>query len=379
MTKDVEAYDSERREVASGVSGSGAAVVFAENDVETPVAFEPVLKPNVDLTCEEISNKSRLCHAPTVSVLMRVYRAAKFVGKALDRIFEQQTDFPFEVVVCDDCSPDDTVEVLRDYLQRFPEKMRILRATVNKGYLFTHERCHAYARGAWIAECDADDLWTNPLKLQKQYELVKAYNAVFCVTAFRTVNVRTGAEYASFRPKGTVLTRRELAAAYYQTSTHFYSKQTYDRMVAENRDWSGDFDDMSRQEMLSAYGRVVFLPDVSSTYFVGEGTYSRLNAEKKRMIYLRDHLSALVFAKNRAVRGAMGLGLLDAIYRDPIIMPCDQQSSEDDEHATRERQSMAMAWRVWARLQPDWVATLRMAKILFRYYQRRLFHRRVCQ
>lgn len=340
-------------------------------------APEPVLRPDVDLTCEEISDKGRLCHAPTVSVLMRVYRAAKFVAKALDGIFEQQTNFPFEVVVCDDCSPDDTVEVLRGYLQRFPEKMRILRAKVNKGYLFTYERCHAYARGAWIAECDADDIWTNPLKLQKQYELVKAYNAVFCVTAFRTVNVRTGAEYASFRPKGTVLTRRELAAAYYQTSPHFYSKQTYDKMVAENRDWSGDFDDMNRQEMLSAYGRVVFLPDVSSTYFVGEGNYSQLDAEKKRTIYLRDHLSALVFAKRRAVRSAMGLGLLDAIYRELAVMP--RKSSEDAERATRERQSMAMAWRVWARLQPDWVATIRMAKILFRHCQRRLIRRRVCQ
>ena len=78
-------------------------------------APEPVLRPEVDLTCEEISDKGRLCHAPTVSVLMRVYRAAKFVGKALDGIFEQQTNFPFDVVVCDYCSPDDTVEVLRDY------------------------------------------------------------------------------------------------------------------------------------------------------------------------------------------------------------------------------------------------------------------------
>ena len=215
------------------------------------------------------------------------------------------------------------------------------------------------------------------MKLQKQYELVKAYNAVFCVTAFRTVNVRTGAEYASFRPKGTVLTRRELAAAYYQTSTHFYSKQTYDKMVAENRDWSGDFDDMNRQEMLSAYGRVVFLPDVSSTYFVGEGNYSQLDAERKRTIYLRDHLNAVLFAKRRAVRSAMGLGLLDAIYRELAIKP--RTSSEDAERATRERQFMAMAWRVWARLQPDWVATIRMAKMLFRYCQRRLICKRVYQ
>src|ERR1017187_7243265 len=61
---------------------------------------------------------------PKVGVLMLTYNHEKFIAQALESVFMQKADFPFELVIGDDCSTDGTREIVREYSQKYPEIIR---------------------------------------------------------------------------------------------------------------------------------------------------------------------------------------------------------------------------------------------------------------
>ena len=96
------------------------------------------------------------------------YNHARFISKALDSVLMQKTNFPFEILVSEDCSTDGTREIVQAYHQRFPEKISLLLSEKN---VHTNEivsrGIHA-AQGKYIALLDGDDYWLSSDKLQKQ-------------------------------------------------------------------------------------------------------------------------------------------------------------------------------------------------------------------
>lgn len=116
-----------------------------------------------------------------VSVCVITYQHIGYIGQCLDSILMQETDFPFEIIVGEDESTDGTREICNEYARRFPEKIRLfLRSRKDVMYIQGHptgrfnflENLKA-ARGEYIAICEGDDYWMDPLKLQKQFNYLK--------------------------------------------------------------------------------------------------------------------------------------------------------------------------------------------------------------
>jgi glycosyltransferase involved in cell wall biosynthesis len=107
---------------------------------------------------------------PVVSVAITSYNSERWLGRAVDSVLEQETDFAVEILIADDCSKDDTVALARTYEERYPHIVRVVARSVNVGtqrnYYDTFEQC----RGRYIAWLDADDYWTDPEKLAVQVE-----------------------------------------------------------------------------------------------------------------------------------------------------------------------------------------------------------------
>ncbi|MBQ1209965.1 MAG: glycosyltransferase [Bacteroidales bacterium] len=115
---------------------------------------------------------------PLVSVICATYRHKDFIGRCLEGILTQQTDFDFEVLVNDDASTDGTVEIIKDYEARFPHRLRVVYQTENqysKGVEISLGILYPMARGKYIAECEGDDYWTDCDKLQKQVDYMEAH------------------------------------------------------------------------------------------------------------------------------------------------------------------------------------------------------------
>lgn len=121
---------------------------------------------------------------PLVSICCVTYNHENYIRQCLDGFVMQQTTFEYEILVHEDASTDSTAKILKEYESKYPHLFRCVYQTVNQfkiqntltNILFT------MARGKYIALCEGDDYWTDPLKLQKQVDFLEAnpdYNICF--------------------------------------------------------------------------------------------------------------------------------------------------------------------------------------------------------
>ena len=124
-----------------------------------------------------------------LSVLLTTYNHAPFIGRALEGVAAQITDFDYEIVIADDCSDDGTREIVREFAERHPEQTRLILPDSNLGDagnpIFFRQL--AAARGEYTALLDGDDYWTAPDKLQVQVDFLDAHPE--CSTCFHGVEV----------------------------------------------------------------------------------------------------------------------------------------------------------------------------------------------
>lgn len=109
-----------------------------------------------------------------VSIICTNYNKGDWVREAIDSFLNQKTNFDFEIIIIDDASTDHSYEIIQEYQKKFPEKVRTFRNEVNLGITRTWKKVCQEAKGQYIARCDSDDFWTDPLKLQQQVDLLDA-------------------------------------------------------------------------------------------------------------------------------------------------------------------------------------------------------------
>jgi glycosyltransferase involved in cell wall biosynthesis len=120
----------------------------------------------------EISTAEKLVPDPLVSVFMLVYNHAPFLRDSVASVIAQQTDFPFELLIGEDCSTDGSGAVARELQKQFPEVIRVITSDANVGMARNKRRLVAASRGEFIAFCEGDDYWSDPQKLQRQVEFL---------------------------------------------------------------------------------------------------------------------------------------------------------------------------------------------------------------
>jgi glycosyltransferase involved in cell wall biosynthesis len=112
---------------------------------------------------------------PTVSVVMITYKHEKYIEQAVEAILMQECDFKVEVIIADDCSPDNTASIITKIIKNHPNGNWVKYTThqKNKGMIPNFIWDLQQAKGKYIALCDGDDYWIDPLKLQKQVDFLE--------------------------------------------------------------------------------------------------------------------------------------------------------------------------------------------------------------
>ncbi len=113
--------------------------------------------------------------SPLVSICCITYNHAPFIRKCLDGFLMQQTTFPVEIILAEDCSTDATRAICEEYVSRYPDKIRYIVRDHNVGYNQNEYEAMQAARGKYIAFCEGDDYWTVPDKLQRQVDWLEAH------------------------------------------------------------------------------------------------------------------------------------------------------------------------------------------------------------
>lgn len=114
----------------------------------------------------------------TVSVIMITYNHEKYIEEAINGVFMQECDFNVELIIADDNSPDTTETVVHDFIRGHQKEswVKYTRHTKNKGIMPNSIWALEQAKGKYIAFCEGDDYWTDPLKLQRQVDFLEANN-----------------------------------------------------------------------------------------------------------------------------------------------------------------------------------------------------------
>lgn len=130
-----------------------------------------------------------------VSICCITYNHGPFIRQCLDGFMMQKTDFSFEVLIHDDASTDGTTEIIKEYEARYPDVIKPIYEEENqwvKGRRGSAVFNFPRARGKYIALCEGDDYWTDPLKLQKQVDfLEKNKEYVLCSHNYNNYNEDT--------------------------------------------------------------------------------------------------------------------------------------------------------------------------------------------
>ena len=121
--------------------------------------------------------------SPLVSICCPTFNHEKFIGEAIDGFLMQETDFPFEIVVRDDCSTDKTASIVKKYAEKYPKIINPIYESENQYSKGVKPLLAVLgkARGEYIATCEGDDYWLVADKVQKQIDYLLTHKDVSLV------------------------------------------------------------------------------------------------------------------------------------------------------------------------------------------------------
>lgn len=136
---------------------------------------------------------------PLVSISCITYNHVRYIRQCLDGFIMQKTSFPFEILIHDDASIDGTAEIIQEYEHKYPNTIRAVYEKENqwvKGRRGSSVFNFPRAKGKYIALCEGDDYWIDPLKLQKQVDFLEEHIEVsYLFTGRVIVNEKEGFQY----------------------------------------------------------------------------------------------------------------------------------------------------------------------------------------
>jgi glycosyltransferase involved in cell wall biosynthesis len=117
-----------------------------------------------------------MCKNKLVTVYMQSYNQESIISTALDSVLAQKVSFEYEILIVDDCSIDGTVEMIQKYLERYPDKIKLIRNEKNLGIsLSSSIRAYKLIKTKYWTILDPDDYWIGATKMQYAIEFLETH------------------------------------------------------------------------------------------------------------------------------------------------------------------------------------------------------------
>ncbi len=138
----------------------------------------------------------------TVSICCITYNHEPYIAQAIEGFLMQKTSFNVEIIIGEDFSTDRTREIIDSYVKKYPDRINLITSNMNIGGINNFLRVNERVTGKYIALCDGDDYWTDPLKLQKQVDfLEKSEDYIMCCHYVKKITDTGEVTYMNFNPK----------------------------------------------------------------------------------------------------------------------------------------------------------------------------------
>lgn len=120
-----------------------------------------------------------------VSIIIPVYNASRFLEETINSI-QEQTYSNWEAIFIDDCSSDNSYDIIKQY-QKNDKRIKVIKNKINNGVAISRNNGIDYAKGEYLCFLDADDKW-HPKKLEKQINFMQELNCEFSFTGYQFAN-----------------------------------------------------------------------------------------------------------------------------------------------------------------------------------------------
>lgn len=174
---------------------------------------------------------------PLVVIRCITFNHEPYLKDALEGFLMQKTDFPFVAIIHEDASTDGTAEVLREYADKYPDiilpifekENQYSKKNGNLRRIVDHACKISGAK--YIAICEGDDYWTDPLKLQKQINFLESHQDYgMCYTR---ANILKGDKFIGKAGKKDTSLKGLISYSNFPTLTRVYSLSVYEKYINE--------------------------------------------------------------------------------------------------------------------------------------------------
>jgi len=234
---------------------------------------------------------------PVISVIVCTYNQEQTIGRTLEHILAQKTNYSFEIIIGEDASPsDDTRVICEEYAEKYPNIIRLMPKVANKGLVKNYRDCLKVCRGKYVTGCAGDDWWHNLYKLQIQVDFLER-NPNFGL-------VHSDVDFY-FPEKGTVIKNYNKSRNIKVPSGDFAKYLLSDilqiytasvcfrRSLIQNVDMGKIYKDEFLMEdlplwlELASHSKFYYLDESFSTYTISNGSLCRPNDFSKKIAFIR--------------------------------------------------------------------------------------------
>jgi glycosyltransferase involved in cell wall biosynthesis len=176
-------------------------------------------------------------YKPLVSVITPVHNSGDFVGEAI-RSVQAQTFSDWEMIIVDDCSTDDSAQIVETFLAE-DDRIRIIKLPANSGAAVARNTAIEAAQGRYIAFLDSDDLWL-PKKLEKQLSFMRESGTAFSYSAYARIDEK-GKTHTPIGVPESLRYRDLCKTNYIGCSTAIYNTEVYGKRLMPIIRYGQDF------------------------------------------------------------------------------------------------------------------------------------------
>lgn len=243
-----------------------------------------------------------------LNVLLITYNQEKYIRQTVESILMQKTDFVFNIVVADDCSPDSTLSIIDEYAANSEVEFVFLPKTANLGFVKNYQRAFEACKAQYIAIMEGDDYWTSPQHLQHHVDFLDQHPE--CAMSFnRHIRLfedqhkdeipawENEKQYETFTTEQQIQTNKigNLSCCVFRTEVIKKIKpETFDN----------EFADWLLGMIMGQYGLLAYQKEVTSAYRIHDnGQWSRMTEREQyeRLLSLLDTYNKLLDYKHTKI------------------------------------------------------------------------------
>ncbi len=257
----------------------------------------------------------------TLTIIVLTYYHEKYISRALNSILSQNTGLDYNILVADDCSGDNTIDIVKTYIKNNEGKIYLKENTSNKGICRNLYEALLMCKSKYIMITDGDDCWINDDKLESQFRFIEENSDLFGVSTLNEPRYINGEKGGDIYPPKTdwdkTITRQGFLNGECFSTVGMMFKNIFHCEKARKQfelmcEFSRDLDDLTFATFLFDYGNVYNLPILAYSTTVRKGEdgqehnyntkyklVERINNEVEVLKKLEKYYSGKITFKNR--------------------------------------------------------------------------------